>query len=105
MLKYSFKFMFFLVFTLVPISIISCWYSPDHRARTYRHNPQWGRIIDVILEPLDDDAKLKAGIPVKEAKNIDNGMQLKDNAASFKEFVANNLKENRTNPLPSPGKA
>ena len=105
MLRYSLKFTMFLVFTLVPISVISCWYSPDHRARTSKYNPQWGKMIDLILDPLDDDAKMKAGIAVEEFKNIDTGLHLKENAASFKESVANNLNENRNTSLPSSEKS
>ena len=95
MLTFFVKISCFLTVTMVPISIFCCWYSPAHRAKTSKQSPQWGKVIDLIFDPMDDETKLKAGLPVEQVKNLDNAVFVKENATSFKTSIVDNLKEKR----------
>ena len=102
MFKFFVKISCFLTVTMVPISIFCCWYSPAHRVKTSKQSPQWGKVIDLIFDPMDDDTKLKAGLPVEQAKNIDSPVFVKENSTSFKNSLVDNLKEKRNNTSTSP---
>ena len=98
------KNMCFFTITLVPTSIIWCWYSPEQRIKTAKHNPYFSKIIDLILEPMDDDMKSKAGLDVEEVKNLYSEDFLKNNASSFRDSVIKNLKENTNDESSTPEK-
>jgi hypothetical protein len=45
----------------------------------------------MILDPLNDDIKQNAGIPVSRADRLENSEFLKNSAASYKESIEKNL--------------
>ena len=102
MFKFSIKISCILIVTLAPISIFCCWHSPAHRAKTSKQSPQWGKVIDLIFDPMDDETKLKAGLPIEQAKNLDSALFLKENSTSFKNSLVDNLKDKRSNTSMSP---
>ena len=80
-----------MILILVPSNIFYCWYDPVHRERASKISPNWGKFIDKILDPLNDDIKQNAGIPVSRADKLENSEFLKNSAISFKESIEKNL--------------
>ena len=80
-----------MILILVPSNIFYCWYDPGHRERASKFSPKWGKFIDMILDPLNDDIKQNAGIPVSRADKLENSEFLKNSATSFKESIEKNL--------------
>ena len=80
-----------MIFILVPSNILYCWYDPLHREKASTFSPYWGMFLDMILDPLNDDMKQNAGIPVCRADRLENSEFLKNNATSFKESIEKNV--------------
>ena len=80
-----------MIFILVPSNILYCWYDPLHREKASSFSPYWGKFLDRILDPLNDDIKQDAGIPVSRADRLDNSEFLKNSATSFKESIEKNV--------------
>ena len=91
--KFSFKVSIFLLVTLVPISIFCCWYSPTHRAKTSKQSPQWGKVIDLILDEIEDEVKSIKGTPIEQSKNLIKELLLKEEVSSFQDSVDDKFKE------------
>ena len=85
--KFSFKVSIFLLVTLVPISIFCCWYSPTHRVKTSKQSPQWGKVIDLILDEIEDEVKSIKGTPIEQSKNLIKELLLKEEVSSFQDSV------------------
>ena len=75
---------FTILFTFVG-NLIYCWYNPVHRVKASKYNPYFGKILDQILDPVDDDFKRQA--EMEEAENPLFPVYLKQNIISFKEAV------------------
>ena len=44
---------------VILFSGFAAWYYPEHRYHASRNNPYWGRILDQVLGPMEDEEKEK----------------------------------------------
>ena len=49
----------FATFFVIIFSLMLSWYDPMHRLSSAEFNPTWGKFMDQILGPVDDEAKQK----------------------------------------------
>ena len=80
-----------ILITTVPTSILYCWFDPVHREKTSKFSPQWGKCLDIILDPMDDDTKRNAGLDVLPANRQMNDNVLKENISTYKNDIKKSL--------------
>ena len=80
-----------ILITTVPTSILYCWFDPVHREKTSEFSPQWGKCLDIILDPMDDDTKRNAGLDVLPANRQMNDNVLKENISTYKNDIKKSL--------------
>ena len=80
-----------ILITTVPTSILYCWFDPVHREKTSKFSPQWGKCLDIILDPMDDDTKRNAGLDVLPANKQMNDNVLKENISTYKNDIKKSL--------------
>ena len=80
-----------ILITTVPTSILYCWFNPVHREKTSKFSPQWGKCLDIILDPMDDDTKRNAGLDVLPVKRQMNENVLKENISTYKNDIKKSL--------------
>ena len=79
-----------IIIVMVPPNVLYCWYNPIHREKASQRSPEWGRFLNWVLDPLDDDVKQKAGILVNTADNDKStSATLKQNIALYKKSLEN----------------
>ena len=44
---------------VILFSGFAAWYHPEHRFHASKNNPYWGRILDQVLGPMEDEEKEK----------------------------------------------
>ena len=79
------------IITTVPTSIFYCWYNPVHREKTSKFSPQWGKCLDIILDPMDDDTKRNAGLDVLPVNRQMTDSVLKENISTYKNDIEKSL--------------
>ena len=80
-----------ILITTVPTSILYCWFDPVHREKTSKFSPQWGKCLDIILDPMDDDTKRNAGLDVLPVNRQMNDNVLKENISTYKNDIKKSL--------------
>ena len=79
-----------IIIVMVPPNVLYCWYNPIHREKASQRSPEWGRFLNWVLDPLDDNVKQKAGILVNTADNDKStSATLKQNIALYKKSLEN----------------
>lgn len=66
-------------------NVLYCWYYPVHRVKASNFNPYFGKLLDAILDPVDEETKRKA-----EADQVENpviAVLMKEKIMSFKESI------------------
>ena len=53
------RILFFGTTNIILFSGFFAWYYPEHRYHASRNNPYWGRILDQVLGPMEDEEKEK----------------------------------------------
>ena len=53
------RILFFGTTNIILFSGFFAWYYPEHRYHASRNNPYWGRILDQVLGPMEDEEKDK----------------------------------------------
>ena len=80
-----------ILITTVPTSILYCWFNPVHREKTSKFSPQWGKCLDIILDPMDDDTKRNAGLDVLPVNRQMSDNVLKENVSTYKNDIKKSL--------------
>ena len=62
-----------------------------HREKTSKFSPQWGKCLDIILDPMDDDTKRNSGLDVLPANRQMNDNVLKENISTYKNDIKKSL--------------
>ena len=80
-----------IIITTVPASILYCWLDPVHREKASKFSPQWGKCLDIILDPMDDDTKQNAGLDVLPINRQMTDSVFKENISTYKNDIKKSL--------------
>ena len=80
-----------IIITTVPASILYCWLDPVHREKASKFSPQWGKCLDIILDPMDDDTKQNAGLDVLPVNRQMTDSVFKENISTYKNDIKKTL--------------